>query len=193
MGDDGTTVGGAHVEEHPLRVVVLIVVAVHAMVLFVGVAAVVLVDGGLREVGQVALVESQLAVELIAGLDEAVGEERVDGFLGHMQLEGGMAHPALLAAGIDAHCDVLAPMLGQQLAPCGGVEIHLAVRGSAADEATEVGHEGIGCIIDDHEVQWSDIGRNGDTLVVGINPHCLLHVGEGGGDGRRTVRAGREK
>ena len=193
IGDDGAAVGSTYVKQHPLGVVVLIVVAVHTMVLVVVVAAVVLVDGGLREVGQVALVESQLTVELVAWLDEAVGEERVDGFLGHRQAEGGVAHPTLPPTRVHAYFYIFTALSGEQAAPGGGVDIHLAVRAGTADESAEVSHKGIRRIVHYHEVQRGDIGRDGDIAVVGIDACAVSHLGEGGGEGGGTAAAGTQK
>ena len=107
-----STMGGTHMEEHLLGVVSLVVVAVDAVVVVGVEGTVVLVDDRLLEVGEVALVEAQLAVELVAGFYESVAQIRVNLFLGHREREGGIADPAGRAVGKDGDGEVLAFCIG---------------------------------------------------------------------------------
>ena len=196
VGDEhGAAVLGADVEEHPAGRVVLVVVAVDAVVLLVVVLAVVLVDGGDVEGLEVALVEAELAVEFVGGFDEAVGEVAVNGFGGHAELVGGEADPAAGALGVEGDGEVLAPFLLEQAAPLEGVEEEFAVVvGSgehAAAAAFDAAHEGFagGLHLD---VEGSDVGRDGDVAVVGVDACGLARGRALGGYLGFGCRAGRE-
>ena len=128
VSNDGAAVGGAHVEEHAARVVVLIVVAVDAVVFLLVEAAIVLIDGLHVEGLQVALVEAELTVELVAGLDETVGEVAVDGLGGDVEVVGRVSQPASVGLlGVDADAEAVAFVLLEQGVPCEGVHHDFAV------------------------------------------------------------------
>ena len=106
---DGAAVSGTHVEEHAAGVVGLIVVTVDTVVFLLAEATIVLIDGVLVECLQVTLVETELAIELVAGLYESVGEIAVNGFGGDVKGVAGIGQPTSVALlGIEADVKAVA-------------------------------------------------------------------------------------
>ena len=86
--------------------VVLIVVAIDAMVVLFFVLAIVLVDDVLSEIGQVALIESELTVEFITRFDESIAEETVDRLFGYMPTQGLWMNPSRRTMSVDVNVNV---------------------------------------------------------------------------------------
>ena len=179
-------------EEHVLCAVVLVVVAVDAMVVLLVIRAVVLVDGVHVPPREVALVEPQLAVQLIARLYETVAQVAVDFLGGHMQPVVLILHPASFVAGIHAHLNVLAFVGLQQGAPLQGVYHHLAVLASRHHGLAftlEAHHTGLGRRVVEHKIERSDIRGHHHVLIIGEDG-CLLLQGVEGGRHLHSILAG---
>ena len=127
IDEDGAAMLRTHMEEHALGVVVLIVVAVDTMVFGVVELAIVLIDDVFVEVFDVALVESNLAIELITGLNQTIRQVAVDGLLRNVQAVFRECNPRAVALGIKGYGDVAALRRCQQLFPLKAVEAHRAV------------------------------------------------------------------
>jgi len=187
FGYDCASMVGTDMEKHAMGVVVLIVMAVHTMVFFAFVGAIVLIDRDLTEVGEVTLVESKLPVKLVTRFDKAVGEVAVYFFFGDMNLECGVVNPFVTSMGIEVHCQQFSSVVGEQLSPGCAVDIHLTILVCSADETTKICHKGIGTGIYHHEIQRGDVWRNRDVAIVGIDDGCICNLRERGRDGRRLV------
>ena len=81
MDKHSTAMACTNVEEHIVGAIVLEVVAVDAVIVFAVVFGIVLVDYLFVEVCDVTLIDAQLAIELVAGFNQAIGEVGVDFFL----------------------------------------------------------------------------------------------------------------
>ena len=113
-----------HVEEHTAGVVGLIVVAVHAVVLVVVECAVVLINRRLLVGGEVTLIDAELAVELVARFNEAIGEVGVYRLIGDTEGDGSVAFPLSVAPRINCYLCRLAGICLKQGAPRGCVGLH---------------------------------------------------------------------
>ena len=160
-------------EEHAVGAAHTEVVTVDAMVLPVVVLAIVLVDRNLVEGCQVALIDAKLAVELVAGLDETIAEEGIDGFLCHADREGLEVHPAIGTLSIDDDGDIAAFAGHEKLAPCHGIHLHLAILTGCSKEllspTLQLCNVGRGKRIAYDEVERRYVGRHNDTHVIGID------------------------
>ena len=107
-----------------LLIVGLIVVAVHAVVLVVVECAVVLINRRLLVGGEVTLIDAELAVELVARFNEAIGEVGVYRLIGDTEGEGSVAFPLSVAPRINCYLCRLAGICLKQGAPRGCVGLH---------------------------------------------------------------------
>ena len=182
LHDDGAAVVGAYMEQHAFRAAHAIVVTVDAMVLLVVVFAVVLIDGHLVEVREVALVDAQLAVKLIAGFDESVAEERIDRLLCYAEGERLEADPAFGVLGIDIDRDCAALACRQERTPLGRVQLHNAVFSSGRQKllsaALQMGNVCCTGRIGHHEVERGNVRRHHDILIVGIDSDLRVCLSE---------------
>lgn len=96
--------------------------AVDAVVLAFLVSVVILVNDGLVKVGEIALVKAQLAVKLVGGFNETVGEVGVNIFLCHTELVGGMLKPLAIFLSIYGHAEFTALVVSQQTTPFNAVK-----------------------------------------------------------------------
>ena len=101
--------------------------AIDAMVLAIVVLAVVLIDRHFVEGCEVALIDAQLAIELITRFDKTIADEGIDGLLSNAELVGLEVHPAIRAFGIDINGDFVALACSQERSPLGCVHPYHAV------------------------------------------------------------------
>ena len=186
LHDDGSAVVGTHVEEHILCTLVAVVVAVDAVVMLLVIAAVVLIHCALSPVGEVALVDAQLAVKLISGLDETVAQIGVDVFLCHCERVRLVLHPAVGVLHIYCHADVFPPVGLEQCPPGGSVYAHAHVLVGLGQHFLAVGslqlcHCGSCSRVLHHEVERSYVGRDDYIAVVGKDVGLRVECGGLGG------------
>ena len=103
----GTTIALAHMEEHVVRLEVLVGVAVDALAHFLGTDRHVVVNFSLIEIGEVALVDAQLLVCYIGRLDGTVGNVFIDGVFCHVDVEGLVSLPFVTNLGKHLYLDFL--------------------------------------------------------------------------------------
>ena len=170
VNEDGAAMVGTNVEEHVLCAVILVVVAVHAVVVVGIVRAIVFVDGLLREVGQVALINTQLTIEFVTRFNKTVTQVRVNFFLRHGDGILGEFHPARLLFGVDSHAEFAALVVAEQLPPLGGVYLEFALLVGIHDNlpllarnASGIGGAGVL----DLYIQRGNIGWNHNIAVIG--------------------------
>ena len=165
-------------EKHVLRVVSLIIVAVHTMVVVAFVGTVVFINHAFRKVFEIALVKAELAIKFVARFDEAIGKIRVNRFFCHADAVFGKLHPVRAALGIDRHREFLALGFGEQLSPLRRVERQFAVGGCAGgDGALAVGNGGniFVALRFYHKVERRNVGRHNDVAVIGIDVGRFIH------------------
>ena len=155
----------AHVEEHRAGIAVAEGMAVHAVV----VRLAVLDDGGLRERGQVALVNAHRAPVLVAGRDEAVGQVRVNLLVGDVERERGVLDPLPVFAGEHLDGNVLPLGVGQQFMPSLELRAEAVVRqpGSNRFPVGGVARFTVGSVRQRAEGERGDVGGNGRVGVIG--------------------------
>lgn len=98
---------GTHMKEHALGAVILVIVAVHAVVLVLIEVAVIFVNGFDVETLQIALIESELPVKFVGGLNQTIRQIAVDGFVGHLDGIGRKLNPSRFALGIKRYVQLL--------------------------------------------------------------------------------------
>ena len=165
-------------EKHVLRVVSLIIVAVHTMVVVAFVGTVVFINHAFRKVFEIALVKAELAIKFVARFDEAIGKIRVNRFFCHADAVFGKLHPVRAALGIDRNGEFLALGFGEQLPPLRRVERQFAVGGCAGGNgALAVGDGGniFVALRFYHKVERRDVGRDYDVAVIGIDVGRFIH------------------
>ena len=118
-------------EEHVLCAVVLVVVAVDAVIVLLFVGTVVLIDGVNIPVCEVALVEAQLAVQLVSGFNQTIAQVGVNRLFRHMEVVILELYPSRWTVAIDANRNLLSLAGGKQVAPLSGVYHDFAVFSSA--------------------------------------------------------------
>ena len=148
---------------------------------------VVLVDGLFLEGREVALVNSQLAIELVARFDEAVEEVAVNLLRRYVQAVGGMLEPLPAAAGVERHGEVFPLVLFKQFPPLRCVELQFAVRSGGGKDlhsaAGNAAHEGV-ALRGHLDVERGYVGRDDDVAVVRVDGGLLLRGLAVGGNGR---------
>ena len=113
LHNDSTAMVGSDMEHHIRRAVAAIVMAIDAVIDGVLELTVILVNGMNIPIGKITLVYSQLAVQLVAGLDKAIAQEGINGFLCHTDCIGLIAEPLLPSLGIYRYTDISTFAVGQ--------------------------------------------------------------------------------
>ena len=181
LDEDRAAVFRAHMEEHaPGGAVRLRGVAVHTVVVLLLKGVVVLINGVFVEVGKVAFVQSQLTIQFIGGLDESVGEKRIDGLCGHGPFPGRVLQPLPFVLCEDLHTQLPPAVVGEQTSPLGRVEAEFSRRFSFGHEGFsalpfDLHHDFIGRVV--HlKIERGDVGWNHHITIVGED-RCLLRGG----------------
>ena len=169
--DDGTAVGQTHVEEHVVRLVVLIAVAVDALAfLSVVHGDLVVEDLRLLKRSEVALGNLHKGPCYIRRFDQTVRHIVVDGLRGNADLEGIERQPFIvLLLSPDFHLDALALCSSKHVAPLlqGDLHLHAVAIGLLLTVGRgETCHAGLVFVGRQHEVQRCDITGNGDITII---------------------------
>ena len=169
---------GTHMKEHALGAVILVIVAVHAVVLVLIEVAVIFVNGFDVETLQIALIESELPVKFVGGLNQTIRQIAVDGFLGHLDGIGRKLNPSRFALGIKRYVQLLSLGSLQQVFPLQRVELQFAIVSCCcqhfASGSLDLCHVCLG-LIGDLQVERSYIGGHHDVAVIGKNVSRLVH------------------
>ena len=108
MDKHSTAMACTNVEEHIVGAIVLEVVAVDAVIVFVVVFGIVFVDYLLIKVCDVTLIDTQLAIEFVAGFNQTIGEVGVNLFLCYVNGIFRMLYPSAFCFSIDIHFELFA-------------------------------------------------------------------------------------
>ena len=168
-------------EEHVVRLVVLVGVAVDALTNLLIADRHIVINLFHLEVGEVALVDAQSLVCHVGRLDGTIGDVLVDGVFCHIEVEGLVAFPSAADLGKHLHLDFLTLGRIQHLLPLCLVNqnlLFLAVDIFSAREGESCSHLTLAFLHD--KVHWTDVGRNGHLRVVGVNLwKTRFHLGVG--------------
>ena len=187
VGNDRAAMVQTGVELHALRVVLLVVMAVHTLARHILAAEHVVDDDSLVVVLQAALVDGQFLETDVRRCDEAIANPGVYAVGRDGDGERLVARPLVGMARKDLHLDALAARSGHQLAPlvgiglyrCASTDILLAVKAVAC-------YHLVGVTL--HlEGQWSDVHRHCYVGIVRIDggqlAGCRIVVGHTGTTG----------
>ncbi len=146
---------------------------IDTVVFSVAVLTVVFIDGLPVKRSQIALIQAELSVEFVTGLDETVRKISVYGLCRHGNGIGTICFPAVGIMRIDRNGNTVAFAMIQQIAPFGTVEKNFAIAaGSCQQLMGTVFHlnDKFIAAIAHHEVQGSNVGRYDHIGIIGIYP-----------------------
>ena len=179
LHDDCSAVIRTDVEQHAFGTAHTIVVAVDAMILPVVVFAVVLIDRHLLESRKVALVDAQLAIELVTRLDESVAEESIDGFLCDADFIGFEVYPSIGTLCIDIDGNVTPLVSDKECAPFCRIHLHDTIFFGSSEKllSTALQPAGVCCgnRVAHYEVERCDVWGYNNICVVGIDLDRCIH------------------
>ena len=173
---EGGSMTASHMKDILVRIGTIGGMAVDALVRCLGI----LQQGALVEIGQVALVEAHLAIDLVAGWDAAVGDAPgIEGFVAHHDLEVAIAGPLPLFLCTDGECQRSAFVLLYDLMPLVDVEVGIVSVGvnSASLRAFHLYVDSLHLVVCHREVEWRNAHRDGDAYIVGIDIRQLVLLG----------------
>lgn len=170
---------GAYMEQHALCAVILVVMTVHAMVVFVVVFVIVFVDSLHVKALQVALIQSHLAVQLIRRLNQSVRQVTVNVLLCHTDFVRRKLYPFALALGVECHVKVFSAGSSEHLFPFERVELqHTVLAGSGLHLVSctlDAAHIFVACRLYLH-IKRRNVGRHYNVAVVGVYFSGFVHA-----------------
>ena len=168
--NDGTAVGQTHMEEHIVRLIVLVAMAVDALAdLTVVHGDLIVEDLRLLERSEVTLGNLHKGPCYIRRFDQTVRHIVVNGFRGNADLEGIERQPFALLLAPDFHLDTLAFCGGEHAAPFlqGNLHLHTIAIGLLLTVGRgETCHAGLVFVGGEHKVQRCNVTGDRHVAIV---------------------------